>query len=109
MRYRSPATGCILLGLSLLAGCGGGSSRNEASHHDVTLTWDASKSAAHYNVYRSEISDGYFGLIGSTAKLSFTDQNVDPGATYYYVCTAVDSEGRESGYSNEVQATIPSP
>ena len=109
MRYRSPTTGCILLGLGLLAGCGAVSPRNVAADHYVILTWNASRSAAHYNMYRSGTSGGYYGLIGSTAKLSFTDQNVDPGATYYYVCTAVDSAGRESSYSNEVRVTIPSP
>jgi len=29
------------------------------------------------------------------------------GKTYYYVTTSVDSSGKESPYSNEVQAIIP--
>lgn len=115
MKRPSQNTGCILLALALLPGCGVvspqgiGSPQNGAvGRHDVILTWGASNDAKHYNVYRSQISGGYYGLIGSTPMLSFTDHNVGPGATYYYVCTAVDSTGRESGYSNEAQATTPS-
>jgi len=95
---------CSLLVLALLAGCGAAST----SDHQVTLTWNASKGATHYNVYRSEISGGYYGLIGSTQNLNFTDVNVDPGVTFYYVCTAVDAAGRESDFSSEARATIPS-
>ena len=78
-----------------------------STDHYVTLAWKASDDAAHYNIYRSSISGGYYGLIGSTVDPAFTDNDVDPGATYYYVCTAVDSAGRESAHSNEARATIP--
>jgi len=80
---------------------------DHSSDHYVTLTWKASSEANYYNVYRSAISGGYYGLIGSTAELTFKDQDVTSGATYYYVCTAVDSAGRESSHSNEVEVTIP--
>lgn len=99
---------CSLLALVVLAGCGAVSPSEVAADHYVSLTWNASRGATHYNVYRSEISGGFYGLIGSTEKLNFTDLNVDPGTTFYYVCTAVDSAGRESDFSNEARATIPS-
>ena len=38
-----------------------------------------------------------------------TDNSVVGGQTYYYVVTAVDSSGAESGYSNQTQAVVPSP
>ena len=38
---------------------------------------------------------------------SYIDQSVQSGTPYYYVVTAVDSQGRESKYSNEIKATIP--
>jgi len=98
---------CNLLALLLLAGCGAVSQPEMASAHSVSLAWNASGSATHYNVYRSEISGGYYRLIGSTQNLNFRDMNVDPGVTFYYVCTAVDSAGRESDFSNEVRASIP--
>ena len=78
------------------------------THHFVSLTWKASRGATHYNVYRSEISGGYYASIGSTENPGLTDMNVDPGATYYYVCTAVDAAGRESDFSNEARVMIPS-
>jgi fibronectin type 3 domain-containing protein len=92
----------------VLAGCGAVSQPEGAAVHYVSLTWNASSSATHYNVYRSEIPGGFYGLIGSTEKLTFTDLNIDSGTTFYYVCTAVDSAGRESAFSNEARATIPS-
>jgi fibronectin type 3 domain-containing protein len=37
----------------------------------------------------------------------YTDGTVVSGQMYYYVTTAVDSSGAESGYSNLAQAVIP--
>ncbi len=34
-------------------------------------------------------------------KESYTDNTVAAGQTYYYVATAVDGSGNESGYSNQ--------
>jgi hypothetical protein len=80
--------------------------------HTVTLTWKASSSASvtGYKVYRSTVSGGYYGLVGSAAEsLSYADQTVDSGTTYYYVTTAVNAEGQESAYSNQVAIAVPSP
>jgi len=99
---------CGLLALALLAGCGAVSPTKVASDHHVSLTWNASTGATHYNVYSSEISGSYYVLIGSTTNLKFTDANVDSGVTFYYVCTAVDAAGRESAFSREARAAIPS-
>jgi fibronectin type 3 domain-containing protein len=111
MEHPFPIQGCFLLALLLLAGCGVVSpvnvAGNQAANHYVTLSWNASNGATHYRIYRSSIAGGYYGLVGSTADLTFTDQNVNSGATYYYVCTALDSAGTESGYSNEAGVTIP--
>jgi fibronectin type 3 domain-containing protein len=38
-----------------------------------------------------------------------TDSTVEAGLTYYYAVTAVSTTGSESGYSNQVQVTIPTP
>ena len=38
---------------------------------------------------------------------TFTDTTATPGSTWYYVCTAVNGEGLESGFSNEVSYTVP--
>jgi hypothetical protein len=83
-----------------------------APNHSVTLRWaDSSSSVVGYNAYRSTVSGGpYTKLPGSpTTETSFEDLNVQAGDTYYYVVTALASNGSESGYSAQVSATIPTP
>lgn len=81
--------------------------------HSVTLNWNASTSSnvVGYNVYRGGTSGGPYSKINSALDPNTTDvdTSVQGGQTYYYVVTAVDSTGLESGYSNQVQAVIPFP
>jgi hypothetical protein len=67
---------------------------------------------AGYNVYRGGISGGPYSRINSSIiiDLNYIDENVLAGQTYYYVVTAIASDGvTESPYSNEAPATVPSP
>ena len=83
-----------------------------ASQHHANLSWQASASSvAGYNVYRGTKSGGPYSKINSSinASTSFSDGSVLAGQTYYYVVTAVNSQGTESGYSAEVKVVIPSP
>ena len=84
-----------------------------APQHSVALTWDASagSSVVGYNVYRGSVSGGPYTRINSAldAGTAYTDNNVTSSQTYYYVTTAVDGNGNESGYSNQTQAVIPTP
>lgn len=78
--------------------------------HSVALSWIASSSSvAGYNVYRSTVSGGAYARISSSlvGMLSYSDSTVQNGTTYYYVTTAVDSQGVESVFSNQVVAVIP--
>src|ERR1035438_3558549 len=78
--------------------------------HSVALTCTASTSTVTgYNLYRSTVNgSGYTKLNSSlVASLSYSDTNVQPGTTYFYVATAVDSGGDESANSNQVSAAIP--
>lgn len=93
-------------------GCGGGGPSPPATPHSVTLTWDQSTSTVTgYNVYRGPKSGGPYTKLNpnAVATTSYTDTAVQAGQTYYYVTTAVDSNGVQSVYSNEVSATVPSP
>lgn len=45
----------------------------------VTLGWGAVPDADYYRVYKN--TNGYYGYIGHTSSLSFTDDNVDPDET----------------------------
>jgi hypothetical protein len=81
--------------------------------HSVSLGWNTSTSSGvvGYNIYRGTVSGGPYTRINSALDAApyDTDSSVQAGYTYYYVVTAVDSTGAESGYSNPVQAVIPSP
>jgi hypothetical protein len=77
--------------------------------HTVSLNWTASKSpnVAGYNLNRGTVSGGPYGTkLNSSlvAATTYNDTSVALGQTYYYVATAVDTNGRESSYSNQAQA-----
>lgn len=83
-----------------------------ATGHTVHLTWRASTSpAAGYHVYRSQNPGGSFARLtpALVASLDFVDIGVQAGTTYYYVVTAVDYLGVESGFSQSIPAKIPTP
>ena len=74
------------------------------------LTWvESTSTVVGYNVYRGVQSGGPYTRINSVleASTSYVDYTVQSGWTYYYVVTAVDSNGLESAYSNQVVAVIP--
>lgn len=78
--------------------------------HTVNLGWNASTSVVTgYNVYRGTVSGGPYSKINPSldSSTAYADSSVSGGTTYYYVTTAVDSQGTESAYSNQVQAVIP--
>ncbi len=79
--------------------------------HSVDLSWTASTSTnvVSYNVYRTAAAGGTYSKIATSASTSYTDSTVASGFTYYYVTTAVDNSGLESGYSNQATAIIPTP
>ncbi|AQT68470.1 Alpha-amylase/pullulanase [Anaerohalosphaera lusitana] len=73
----------------------------------VKLEWDESQdqTISQYRVYRAERSNAAYELVGISVGTNFTDNQVVNETTYYYVVTAVDSNGDESAYSIEVSAT----
>jgi hypothetical protein len=83
----------------------------QLSAHTVGLTWmDSASTVSGYNVYRGTNTGGPYvskltpSPIPST---QFTDTGLQSGQTYFYVVTAVDSNGAESLYSNQATASIP--
>lgn len=79
------------------------------AQHSVHLNWNPSSSTGvtSYNIYRSTISGGYYGLLSSATALGFTDTTVQSGTTYYYVVAALNGAGQQSPFSNQVKAVIP--
>ena len=81
-----------------------------AEKHTVTLTWKGSTSrVAGYNVYRSMIPGRNYVRINTSLvqELTYKDNTVESGKTYYYATRAVDARGYESVNSNETSAAIP--
>jgi hypothetical protein len=78
--------------------------------HSVSLNWNPSTSQVMgYNVYRGSTTGGPYAKLNSSpdASTAYTDTTVAASQTYYYVTTAVNSSGVESGYSNQVQVAVP--
>jgi hypothetical protein len=78
--------------------------------HSVALAWNPSTSTVSgYNVYRSTVSGSSYTKINPSlvTLLNYTDLTVQSGTTYFYVTTAIDSNGDESVHSNEVSASVP--
>jgi fibronectin type 3 domain-containing protein len=79
--------------------------------HSVNLSWNETSTVVGYNVYRGSQSGGPYTKINSAldASTTYSDGSVQAGQIYYYVTSAVDSSGAESGYSSQIQASVPSP
>jgi hypothetical protein len=81
--------------------------------HDVILSWTASATSGvmGYYVYRGTSSGGESSTALNSTPIngtSYADASVTAGTTYYYVVTAVASDGvTQSADSNEAQATVP--
>ena len=75
----------------------------------VTLTWKANSETdlAGYKIYQSNTSMKYTLPIVLTrgSQTSFTVTGLMSGTTYYFVVTAFDIAGNESGYSDEASVT----
>ncbi|MHA1978507.1 MAG: fibronectin type III domain-containing protein [Candidatus Hodarchaeales archaeon] len=80
-----------------------------SNNNQIRLNWtvpttQGGSAITHYRVYRTTTSGGPYTNIANTTELSYIDNAVTNGVTYYYVITAVNNEG-ESAYPTEVSAT----
>jgi hypothetical protein len=78
-------------------------------HHSVTLNWNPPGSGptpSSYRVYRGAVSGGPYQLLTEVVQPQYVDHAVNPQQTWFYVTTSV-ANGTESGFSNEVPATVP--
>jgi len=74
------------------------------------LDWkdNTEEDLAGYKVYRSLESGKPYDFVAEAEESSYTDCGMESG-TYFYVVTALDQAGNESGYSNEASGTIAGP
>ena len=87
----------------------------------ATLSWDAPTTNADgtpltdlagYKVYFGNFSGNYsqnMNVDNVDNVTTYTVNNLTDGLTYYFAVTAYDTSGNESGYSNELSKTLPSP
>ncbi|MCX5646500.1 MAG: fibronectin type III domain-containing protein [Phycisphaerae bacterium] len=80
------------------------------SSSQINLVWKASSNASYYRVYRSMLRDdgtrtSYTRIATNVKSTAYSSTGLTSGTIYYYVVTAVDKSGHESGYSNEASAT----
>ena len=80
---------------------------------NVTFEWDANSESdlAGYRLYQSQASGDYtFGDGNQVATITAGTETVTisgvADGTYYWVLTAYDTDGNESGPSNEVTANL---
>lgn len=81
----------------------------------IQLNWlqSTSPNIAFNSVYRSNVQGGTYTLFFATnaPAISFLDSNVDNDPVHCYVVTATDTNGVESGFSNQscVRLTVKTP
>ncbi len=68
---------------------------------NISLTWEASKGAESYNIYRKD-SIGKITKISSVKETSYKDKEVEVGEEYTYSIKASVDTGAESAATNEV-------
>ena len=79
---------------------------------DITLAWDANTESnlAGYKLYYTTISPGppyeVVKDVGNVLEYTFTGLDLKAN-NYWFVATAYNTEGFESGYSNEVNTVPP--
>ena len=83
------------------------------TQHSITVTWSETQGtdlAVGFNVYRGTTTGGPYIVLNAAplplATLNYIDTNGTGGTKYFYVVTAVDISGFESGYSAEMSATF---
>ncbi|BCN29308.1 S8 family serine peptidase [Anaeromicropila herbilytica] len=66
--------------------------------NNVALQWDASSDndIQGYKVYRSEVADGEYTLLGETSGTTLEDHNIVANRAYYYKVAAYDYAGNNS-------------
>jgi fibronectin type 3 domain-containing protein len=78
----------------------------------ATLSWSppTTGAPASYRVYYGLASKNYVQALGSGistgSAVTYTTQGLQSGQTYYFSVTAVDAQGIESPFSNEVSKPI---
>lgn len=80
---------------------------SNVNHRAITLSWNLVDNAPYYNVKRSLTSGGPYTTIAASGK-GYTDTNVVPDTTYYYVVSAVNGPNQSANSAQVGAAPLPS-
>ncbi len=74
---------------------------------EVTLAWDSNPepSVQGYRVYYGKASGFYTSVYDAGNRTDCVITGLEPGATYFFACTAYSSTGDESNFSGEIVYT----
>jgi Concanavalin A-like lectin/glucanases superfamily len=72
---------------------------------EIDLSTTVPSGAVDIKFYRSTVSGGPYSFIGQTPSSGYDDTGLTASTTYYYVATAINSDGVESAQSAQVSAT----
>lgn len=88
---------------------GGHAKELPGGKYSVGVRWESAGGTdfVGVNVYRSTRKGKDYAMMGSSSSDTYEDNDVKQGETYYYVVTAVDSQFKETKYSNEISVDIP--
>ena len=75
----------------------------------VTLSWQPSPNpdAVGYNIYYGTASHYYTNVVNVGNITTLTIDGLVNGTTYYFAATTYDTQGQESGFSNEATYDVP--
>jgi hypothetical protein len=76
----------------------------KAHAEEITLAWDRNSEPdiAGYKIYYGQESRSYTNVVDVGNYTSCVIADLEDGETYYFAATAYNTEGYESGYSNEI-------
>ncbi|SET25729.1 CAP domain-containing protein [[Clostridium] polysaccharolyticum] len=75
-----------------------------SSANGIRLKWNAVTNGTCYRIYRSNSKSGSYQYIASTAKTSFTSQNLAEGKTYFYKVRAYTESSQVKYYGSSSNA-----
>jgi len=78
------------------------------SANSITISWSMVQDPrlTGYAIYRSTTSGGPYTTVGAVQDEFWTDSSVSAGTTHYYVVTTLYDGQSETGYSDEVSASL---
>lgn len=97
----------VCAGLLIAMGCVWGAGSVHAG--DITLGWTANTSPylKGYKIYYGTSKTSYASNISVAKTTSCTLSGLKEGVYYYFAATVLTTDGKESGFSNQVAAYIP--